>query len=134
MDRKYLLDSNICIHLLRGNTSVRNAISRVGWDSCCISELTIVELYYGAECSSQREKNVAEVEALINDLNVIPLSSHIREFCAQKAAMRRRGTMIEDFDLFIGTAAKVAGCVLVTENVRHMEHIDGLEIENWVDR
>ena len=134
MEGKYLLDSNICIHLLRGNESVCNAIAKVGWDNCYISELTIVELYYGAECSVHRDRNVAEVEAFIADLNVIPLSSHIKEFCSQKAAMRRSGTMIEDFDLFIGTAAKVAGCVLVTENVKHMSHIEGIEIENWVER
>ncbi len=134
MEKKYLLDSNICIHLLRGNESVRNAIAEVGWDSCYISELTVVELYYGAECSIQKEKNIAEVDAFVSDLHVIPLSTHIREFCRQKALMRKSGTMIEDFDLFIGTAAKVAGCVLVTENVRHLSHIENIEIENWVKR
>ena len=89
MSRRYLLDSNICIHLLRGNASVRDAIQRVGWRNCCISELTVVELFYGAECSAQKERNIAEVEAFIEDVDVIPLNSHIREFCAQKAAMRK---------------------------------------------
>ncbi len=134
MSRRYLLDSNICIHLLRGNVSVRDAIQRVGWRNCCISELTVVELFYGAECSAQKERNIAEVEAFIEDVDVIPLNSHIREFCAQKAAMRKEGAMIEDFDLFIATAAKSSRCVLVTENVRHMSRVEGVEIENWVDR
>lgn len=51
MELKYLLDSNICIHLLRNRAEVVEAISKVGWNNCCISELTVVELYYGAECS-----------------------------------------------------------------------------------
>ena len=51
MKTKYILDSNICIHLLRNRQEVVDAIAKVGWDMCCISELTVVELFYGAECS-----------------------------------------------------------------------------------
>ncbi|MBR0532640.1 MAG: PIN domain-containing protein, partial [Bacteroidales bacterium] len=44
----YLLDTNICIELLKGNRSVRAHVEEVGPRDCYISEITVAELYYGA--------------------------------------------------------------------------------------
>ena len=51
--------------------------------------------------------------------------AHIRA-----SALKRK--KIEDFDLLIGCAAKAAGLTMVTHNVKHFSHIDGIEIEDWV--
>lgn len=131
---EFLLDSNICIHLLRRNSDVINRIKQVGWNNCCISEMTVVELFYGAECSQQREKNISEVEDFVSSLKVYPLSTCIREFCAQKARLRNEGKMIEDYDLFIGCTATANNLVMVSENVKHLSRIDGIRLENWISR
>lgn len=94
---KYLLDTNILVHLLRNRYVVSERIARVGWDNCCISEITMIELLYGAEVSKNRERNFAKVEQLCGDLEVIPVSVSIREFCRQKARLRHLGKLIEDF-------------------------------------
>ena len=47
--KKYLLDTNICIFLLRGKYNVNKKIDTVGLDNCYISEITVAELKYGAE-------------------------------------------------------------------------------------
>ncbi len=39
---------------------------------------------------------------------------------------------IDDFDLLIGSAAKAKGLVVVTHNRKHFEHIEGIQIEDWV--
>ena len=132
--QKYLLDSNICIHLLRNRKEVIEGIRRVGWTNCCISELTVVELFYGAECSSMPEANSEEIEAFVNSITVLPISSCIREFCRQKAILRKQGLLIEDFDLFIGCTAVVNHCTIISENIKHLSRIEGIEIQNWVKR
>lgn len=134
MKTKYILDSNICIHLLRNRKEIVDAIFRVGWDKCCISELTVVELYYGAECSNYPERNRKEVESFINDIEVLPFHLCIKEFCCQKAHLRSIGMLIEDFDLFIGSMAVATGYTLVTENVKHLSRLKGIKLENWVKR
>lgn len=134
MKTKYILDSNICIHLLRNRKDIIDAISRVGWDRCCISELTVVELYYGAECSNNPLQNRKEVESFIADIEVLPFNLCIKEFCRQKARLRTKGLLIEDFDLFIGSMSVATGYTLVTENVKHLSRIEGIRIENWVKR
>lgn len=134
MKTKYILDSNICIHLLRNRKEIIDAISSVGWDMCCISELSVVELFYGAECSNNPERNRMKVESFINDIEVLPFSICIKEFCRQKARLRTQGMLIEDFDLFIGCTAIAMGYTLVTENVKHLSRLQGITIENWVQR
>ncbi len=133
MATRYLLDSNICVYLLRDKKGIRNYIRKIRWENCCISEITVIELLYGAECSNAVEANMQEVRQLCADLNVIPISVAIEEFARQKARLRREGKLIDDFDLLIGCTAKVSQCVLVTENLKHLERGEGLGIENWVE-
>ncbi len=132
--KKYLLDSNICIHLLRKRPEVIEAMERVGWRNCCISELSVVELLYGAECSSNPKRNKHTVAAFLNDMEIIPFSVCISEFCKQKARLRKLGTPIEDTDLYIGTTAVAMGYTLVTENTKHLARIDKIKLENWIVR
>ena len=42
--------------------------------------------------------------------------------------------LIEDYDLLIGSTAITHDMVLVTENVAHMNRLNGVKIENWVER
>ena len=76
---KYLLDSNICVYILRGRKGVREQLQKVGWDNCCISEMTVAELLYGAECSSKIEENKKEVLS----------------FCAEQGLISMTGTFID---------------------------------------
>lgn len=41
----------------------------------------------------------------------------------------KRGLLIEDDDLFIGCSALENNAVLLTNNVRHLKRIEGLQIE-----
>ena len=42
--------------------------------------------------------------------------------------------MISDFDLLIGSTAVENDLIMVTENVSELKRIEGIQIENWVDR
>lgn len=134
MSKKYLLDTNILVHLLRGSYDVATKIAQIGWNNCCISEITMIELLYGAEVSKKREQNLAKVEQLFDDVEVIPISVCIHEFCRQKAHLKRLGKLIEDFDLFIGCTAIATSCTLVTENTEHLARLENISLENWIVR
>lgn len=53
---KYLLDTNICIHFFRGKFSMLEKIKAAKLENCAISEITLAELAFGAENSSNPEK------------------------------------------------------------------------------
>lgn len=130
--REYLLDTNICVYLLRGEEKVLKALSKVGWNNCFISEITVAELVYGAECSSHVAENKSIVEDLCNHFQIVPISSTINEFARQKAILRKEGKLIEDSDLWIGVAAVVKNMTMVTENTKHLSRIEGIQIANWL--
>lgn len=51
----------------------------------------------------------------------------------QKAFLRKKGQLIEDADIIIGTTAIVNNnMVMVTENVKHIGRLNGIVVENWI--
>lgn len=130
----YLLDTNILVHILRNRKEVVRNLEKVGVKNCAISEVSLLELYYGAECSGDVKKGIAKVDELLKWFKPIALSGTIREACRQKAMLRQKGMLIEDYDILIGCTAIANNMVLVTENVEHMNRLKGVKIENWVQR
>jgi predicted nucleic acid-binding protein len=53
------------------------------------------------------------------------------EFGRQKARLEARGSTIEDMDIAIGSVALALEARVATYNVRHLERLDGLSIDDW---
>lgn len=131
---RYLLDTNICIYLLKNRYGVAKQIKRVGYDNCLISDITLAELYYGAAKSGQKEKRVQDVYLIEDLFEVVPIHDTLETFADIKAELNSKGLLIDDFDLLIGAAAVSNDLVLVTENVKRLSRIPGIRIENWIVR
>lgn len=131
---KYLLDTNICVHFLRGNFELINKFRQIGIENCAISEITFAELVFGAENSSNPEKNLELIEAFTNQLIILPIFNAIHLYAKEKAHLRSKVLMISDFDLLIGCTAIEKGMIMVTENQKEFERITNIKIENWVVR
>lgn len=134
MRKQYLLDSNICIYLFRGHKAVTERLRKIGWNNCCISEMTVAELLYGAECSNDVEANRKQVESFCADIKVIPVGAVLNEYARQKSLLRKKGLLIDDMDLFIGCTALTFNYIMVTENVKHLERLESIHIENWIKK
>lgn len=132
--RQYLLDTNICAFILREKYNVRYHVLYTGIDNCHISIITYAELYYGAVNSNAVDKNLLLLKQFTETVDVISLDGIIPYFAKEKVRLRRQGTPIDDFDLLIGTTAKAYDMTLVTENIKHLKKIEGIKIENWVER
>lgn len=120
---KYLLDSNICIHFFRGKYGVVDRLEEVGLNQCAISEITLAELVYGAENSSNPAKNLALIEQFAGQVSILPILDSIYFYGKEKARLRSNGTMISDFDLLIGCTAVEKDLIMVTENIREFENL-----------
>ena len=86
---------------MRQKFGVDEHIEKVGWEHCCISEVTVAELLFGAERSNNVERNLQLVTDFCQDIKVIPLSSALCCYARSKAALYSQETPIEDLDLFI---------------------------------
>jgi len=130
----YLLDTNICVHFLRGQFELLEKLNEVGISNCSISEITLAELIYGAECSDHPTKNRQLIEQLISQMTVLPILGAINKYGKEKARLRKAGTMIDDFDLLIGCTAVENSMIMVTENQSEFGRISDIRMENWIQR
>ncbi|MFN8345905.1 MAG: type II toxin-antitoxin system VapC family toxin [Spirosomataceae bacterium] len=134
---KYLLDTNICIHYLKGQYNLQEKISEVGLGACFLSEITIAELLYGVENSAeaQRKKNLENLSQLRASFvgRTLLIGDSFYEYARQKAALKRMGRIVGEFDLLIGTTAIVHGLTLVTRNTKDFQNLDPIQLENWID-
>ncbi len=130
---KYLLDTNIVIYYLKGNSQVIEKVRKTKVRSLCISVVTLSELYYGAYKSSKTEDNINKLREVIENLFVFSCDEGIaEEFGKIKSSLISQGIPIEDFDILIAATAIKHNSVLVTNNFRHFERIPGLKLENWL--
>jgi tRNA(fMet)-specific endonuclease VapC len=106
----------------------------VGLSNCAISEITLAELIFGAENSSNPAKNHELIEKFINQITVLPIFDSLLLYGKEKARLRKAGTMISDFDLLIGCTAVEKGMIMVTENLKEFERISNIKLKNWITR
>lgn len=128
----YLLDTSICVFLLRGNHSVEERLNEIDENDCYITDAVVAELLFGAYYSDRVEDNLRQVENFVSEMKVIPFHETVHAFAQERTTLWKAGKKIDDFDLLIGSAAKVKDLVVVTHNRKHFEHIDGIEIVDWV--
>jgi len=133
----YLLDTNICVHLLKDEYKVKEKIAEVGSESCFLSEITIAELLFGIENSApqQRDMNRARFNWLENLFwkRIISVGGALHEFGKQKAILRRLGRPVGDFDILIGATAIVYNLTLVTHNTRDFKNLSDLDLFDWIE-
>lgn len=130
MMKQYLLDTCVCIDIIRGNRQIQQKIVSVGIENCKVSEMTIAELYYGAS-KSGKEKHFQDVRDIVKYFDVIPVFPALRTYGDVKATLEAQGNRVDEMDLLIGSTALCNGLVMVTHNTRHLSRIPGIEIEDW---
>lgn len=128
----YLLDTGTIIYNLKGNRKVQENLRLHFTDIIQISIITLMELYYGAYKSHHVEPNLAKIKTLEQSLEIIPSGEEAAEiFGRLKARLESEGNRLDDFDLIIAATALTHNLVLVTNNEKHFQRIEGLKIENW---
>jgi len=129
---RYLLVTNICVFFLRGILNFNQIVEQQWRECCCISEVTVLELRFGAENSNDPPKHHYAVDMFLSELKVIPLIKSVDIYAKEKVRLRKSGLPVHDeFDLIIGATAIANDLILVTNNVRHFNNFEGLKIENW---
>lgn len=127
-----LFDTDVCIEILRGNKKIiKRRLEYPGEIS--ISFITVAELFYGAEISKNPIDNRVTVEKFIITLNIIQSDILIlKRFGEIKSDLFKKNILIPDADIFVAGTAMEKSDALVTGNVKHLERISGLKIENWI--
>ena len=130
---RYLLDTNICIDVIKRRPEL--VLDRFNENAAhlAISSITLAELLHGAEKSSQPQRTLAVVEDFCSRLDVLDYGAKAAQHFGQiRASLEQRGTPIGVNDLHIAAHARSEGLTLVSNNLREFERVDGLLYENWL--
>ncbi|MEW6287647.1 MAG: type II toxin-antitoxin system VapC family toxin [Chloroflexota bacterium] len=131
---KYMLDTNICIGLIRQKPpKLIRRLTRCEPGEVGISSITIAELAYGANKSSQVEQNLTALEQFLLPLEIADFDQQASAvYGAIRAYLEREGKVIGSMDMLIGAHALSLGATLVTNNVDEFQRIPKLKVEDWM--
>src|SRR5690242_14600766 len=131
----YLLDTNICELLIRQKSPqvlaklTSHSIMDIG-----VSAMTVAELQYGVQKSSQSIQNQHALDQFLLPLTILPFDSDDALFYGQiRAGLEAQGLPIGAIDTFIGAQAVHHNLILVTNNIREFARVPNLVIEDWAN-
>ena len=130
---KFLLDTNICVFLIRKQSdAIRAHIQSHQVGEIGVSSITVAELRFGADKSSNPTKNHALFDRFFLTLPVLDFDSDCaREFGIIRGFLEKNGSPIGSLDTLIAAHALRAVLTVVTNNTREFQRVPGLSGVDW---
>ena len=132
----FLLDTNVCIHLLNGRyPSILENFKCATPSQIVLCSVVKAELIYGARHSLQVESNLQLLSKFFAPLNSLSFDDRAaEEYGVIRADLSKQGKIIGPNDLMIASIAKVSDVVLVTHNTKEFSRITGLRLVDWQEK
>ncbi len=133
---KYLLDTNICIYLIKKKPpEVHKRFQSLQVGDVGVSTITVSELQYGVAKSQNAERNQDALQEFLLPLEILPFEeSAAFHYGKIRTLLERQGSSIGAMDLLIAAHALALAVPVVTNNEREFSRVPGLTVENWVER
>ncbi len=130
----YLLDTNICIYLIKGKYPeiVRTLKTHLPTD-VKISSISVAELAYGVAKSEQKVKNRNALIKFLSPFEILHFTEKDAEYYGRiRAKLEEEGRVIGPYDMQIAAQSVARSYRLVTNNLKEFQRIPDLNLENWV--
>lgn len=131
---KYILDTNICIHMLKEKSfNILKHAKRKSSSDISISVITEAELWYGVLNSNHVQNNIEKLKVFLECFPKVPfISSDALILGELRAKQRKNGRTIGHNDLMLAAQALERDAILVTANESEFKQIEDLRLENWL--
>jgi tRNA(fMet)-specific endonuclease VapC len=129
---KYLLDTNICIYLIKGNfPSVVSRFKQCAMTDIGVSAISVAELEFGI-AKSGLAKNRITLDRWLMQIQQFPFdNAAAKAYGVLRAQLQSKGTPIGSLDMLIAAQAIALQVTLVSNNLREFTRVQGLKVENW---
>lgn len=130
---RYMLDTNLCIRVLRDRPAYLRPRFNAEAGSLAISTIVLTELLHGAAKSARSDHNRREVERFAARLEILPFDANAALHAADiRATLERAGLPIGGYDLLIAGHARSRGLIVVTGNFGEFSRVPALRCEDWL--
>jgi tRNA(fMet)-specific endonuclease VapC len=109
---------------MKGKFNLDKKFRNAGSENLFISEITLAELKFGVENSENQLKNRKSLTNFLTGVQILPIIESLDIFAKEKARLRKLGTIIDDFDLLIGSTGVAYNFTVVTNNTNHLSRIE----------
>ena len=126
---RYLLDSNVCIAVLRKAPNLRRLPPP---DRCLVSQITVAELWTGVEKGNLRDERAAKLDELLASFTLLDFDDAAsRAYGEIRATLEKRGKSIGPLDLLIAAHARSIGATVLTGNYDEFKRVPGVRVLRW---
>ena len=126
---RYLVDSDWGIDYMHQREQVVRRIEELRPDGLGLSIVSVAELYEGAFYSTDPQAEILALRNFLADFEIVHLDEEICQiFGQQRRRLRAEGNIIGDLDILIGATALRYNLTLLSNNRRHFERLEGLNI------
>ncbi len=131
MNIAYLIDTDWVIHYLNGHDDIVARLHTLQSDGLGLSVIALAELYEGVYFSRDPEQSEQGLITFLRGVVLLNADGETaRIFGRERGRLRRVGQIIGDMDLLIAATALQHDLTLLTNNRRHFERIEALQIES----
>lgn len=132
---RYMLDTNICIYLIKNKPEqVFSRLQEYEPSEICISSVTYAELVHGVEKSKAVEKNRLALTLLLANIEILDFDATAAESYGKiRADLEKQGTPIGPLDTMIAGHAESLSYTVVTNNMKEFGRVQNLKLENWAE-
>ena len=129
----YLLDTNVCIHILSGkHQKIEQKFRTLTPADIGICSIVKAELFFGARHSTNIAQNLERLKLFFEPLTSLPFDDRSAEEYGQiREDLTATGNSIGPNDLLIAAIARAHDITLVTHNLKEFNRITGLRVEDW---
>ena len=131
----YLLDTNICIYVLKNSfPALTEKVFSYNPSLIAMSSVTVFELEYGAEKSNWGERTRQRLCQFIAPFTVLPFDNDDAVAAGRiRGFLEKQGSVIGPYDYQIAAQGISKGLTVVTHNTREFGRVPGIILEDWVE-
>jgi tRNA(fMet)-specific endonuclease VapC len=131
----YFLDTNICIHFMRGKiSSLSQKLLSHNPEDIKIPSVVVSELFYGVNKGAKRAENLLKLKSFLKPVEIVPFDETAAECYGDiRAALKFTGTPIGGNDMMIAALVLSRSGILATNNTKDFLRVANLQVENWLD-
>jgi tRNA(fMet)-specific endonuclease VapC len=132
----YMLDTNICVFLLKRRLALYfEKLEKIkkSHGIVAISSIVFSELQYGVANSTFVQQNQENLLLFTSKIEVLPYTEKCAYFYGElRKKLKSAGCLIGGNDLLLASHALSEDAMLITNNIKEFQRVPDLKVKSWL--